>query len=282
MNPANLQDMTMLTELVKIFVYIVVPGLAGITFFALAKFVRQVTPLRALVASEQVYKAAFWGFLIFGIYLGLRPVQVLAGPHPWPLIISSIREFLLIAVFGPTCFVAMLMLCFGPERIGKGWLIPIFSVGLILSAIFCVANAMAIGGSEEIVKLGRMTAYDGLWFKSGKKNIVQLMEILFVIRLLDPGLLFLLAGTIVMVHAKKYPAEKRKIYDNMPRKLYILSAAVYVYAASLIVGSFFYRIQRIPDQWGVYPFGSLIAGILETISLSMPVRSDVQVSEHQK
>src|SRR2546430_25309 len=93
----NYQLMDMIHELIKIFVYIVVPGLAGITFFALAKFVKHILPLRALVSSPETYQAAFWGFLIFGIYLGLRPVQVLAGPHPWPVIISTIREFLLIA-----------------------------------------------------------------------------------------------------------------------------------------------------------------------------------------
>src|SRR3989338_6979037 len=123
----------MIHELLKIFIYIVVPGLAGITFFALAKFVKQVTPLRALVASEQAYRFAFWGFLIFGFYLALRPVQVLAGPHPWPLIISSLREFLLIAVFGPASFIAMLTLCFGPETIGKKFIFTMFAVSALMA-----------------------------------------------------------------------------------------------------------------------------------------------------
>lgn len=270
----------MIHELLKIFIYIVVPGLAGITFFALAKFVKQVTPLRALVASEQAYQFAFWGFLIFGFYLGLRPVQVLAGPHPWPLIISCIREFLLIAIFGPASFISICTLCLGPEKVNRAWLTGSFMFGIILASFFCYVNAMAIGGSEEIVKLGMMTAYDGLWFKSGQEHIEPLMKILFVIRLINPGLLLLGAATILLVHAKRYPLEKRKIYDNMPKKLYILSAAVYVYAFSLIMGSFFYGFKKVPDQWGFYHLGSLIAGLLETISLSMPVRNDVQVSEH--
>lgn len=270
----------MIAELLKIFVYIVIPGLAGITFFALAKFVKQVTPLRALVASEQAYKAAFWGFLIFGVYLSLRPVQVLAGPHPWPLVISSIREFLLIAVFGPASFLAMATLCFGPEKIGKKWVAAIFVFCAVLAILFCIVNARAVGGSEEIVKLGMMTAYDGLWFKSAQPDIASWMRILFVIRLLDPGLILLVSATIVLIHAITYPTQKRKIYDNMPKKLYILSASVYVYAISLIVGSCFYGFETVPDQWGVYHLGSLIAGLLETTSLSMPVRSDVQVSEH--
>lgn len=276
----EIQDVSMISELAKIFVYIVVPGLAGITFFALAKFVKQVAPLRALVSSEQVYRIAFWGFLVFGIYLGLRPVQVLAGPHPWPLIISSIREFLLIAMFGPAAFIAMATLCFGPEKIGKAWMIPLFGFGLVLGAAFCWINTIAIGGSEEIVKLGMMTAYDGLWFKSGREDITTLMQLLFIIRLVNPCLLLLAGGTLVLLHAKNYPKEKRQIYDNMPKKLYLLSAAVYVYAVSLIVADLFYGAERIPDQSGFYPVGCLIAGILETISLSMPVRGDVQVSEH--
>jgi len=271
-----------LEELLKIFVNIVVPGLAGITFFALAKFVKHIAPLRALVSSQQTYRAAFWGFLIFGLYLGLRPVQVLAGPHPWPLVISSIREFLLIGIFGPACFIAMLTLCFGTEKVSKFWIVSTFALGFVMAVTFCIANAMAIGGSKEIVKLGMMTAYDGLWFESGKENIERLMKILFAIRLINPGLLLLLAGTIVFYHAANYPLDKKKQYDNMPKKLYILGAAVYTFAISLIVGSFFYGFQKVPDQWGIYHFGALIAGILETISLSMPVRKEVQISEHEE
>lgn len=270
----------MMEELAKIFVYIVVPGLAGITFFALAKFVRHIAPLRALVASPQTYTAAFWGFMIFGLYLGLRPVQVLAGHHPWPLIISSMREFLLIAVFGPAAFIAMMTICYGPDRISRAWIFTVSGFSFVIAVIFCVVNAQAIGGSQEIVKLGMMTAFDGLWYKSGKENIEVLMKILFIIRLLNPGLLLLVAATAVLYHARNYPEFKRKLYDNMPKKLYILSAAVYVYAISIFVGSLFYGFKTVPDQWWLYHLGSLIAGILEAISLSMPVRSDVQVSEH--
>lgn len=271
----------MAQELLKIFVYIVVPALAGITFFALSKFVKHIAPLRALVSSVQTYRAAFWGFFIFGFYLGLRPVQVLAGPHPWPLIISCIREFLLIACFGPAVFIALLTLCYGPEKIRKIWIISLFAVSFLMAVGFCFVNAHAIGGSKEIVKLGMLTAYDGLWFQSNKKHVEGLMKILFVIRLINPGFLLLVAATFVFMHGKNYPEYKKRLYDNMPKKLYILSGAVYIYALFLIVGSFFYGFRKVPDQWGLYHLGVLMAGILETISLSMPVRDDVQVSEHE-
>jgi hypothetical protein len=275
-----MDDMTMVQELDKIFVYIVVPGLASIIFFALAKFVRHILPLRALVSSAQTYHAAFWGFVVFGFYLGLRPAQVLAGPHPWPLIFSSLREFLLIGVFGPAAFIGLLTLCFGPEKIGRIWIAGVFGICVLMALAFCVVNAMAIGGSEEIVRLGKLTAYDGLWHKNKSENIDVLMKILFVIRLINPGALLFAGGSFVLYHAAHYPPFKRKLYDNMPKKLYILSAAVFIYALSIIGGSWIYTFRKVPDQWGIYHLGSLIAGFLEAISLSMPVKSDVQVSEH--
>lgn len=270
----------MIDELLTIFVYIVMPGLTGILFVSLAKFVKHIAPLRALVANSETYTAAFWGFAVFGLYFGLRVVQVFAGPHPWPLIISTIREFLLMAVFVPSAFVGMITLCVGPEKMSKARVYTVFGASLAMAILFCGINAKAIGGSEEIVKLGMMTAYDGLWFKSGKENAAQLMKILMYIRLVNPVLLLLVAATVVMVHAKRYPENMRKLYDNMPRKLMILSSAVYVYALSMVVGYLIYGLKMVPDQIWIYHLGSLVAGFLEAFSLAMPVRSNVQVSEH--
>lgn len=272
----------MIQELVKIFVYIVVPGLAGITFFALAKFVKQIAPMRALVSSQQTYTFAFWAYFIFGFYLGLRPVQVLAGPHPWPLVISSIREFLLVGIFAPAMFINMMTLCFGAEKINRKWIVAVFGFSLVLTAVCCIANALAMGGSKEIVKLGMLTAYDGLWFKSGRENIEQLMKIIFWVHLLSPGFLLFVGCVVVMYYAKHYPDDKKRLYNNMPKKLSVLSIAFLVYVFSLVLGSFLYGYKEVPDQWDIYHLGSLVAGILETISIAMPVRSGVQVSEHEE
>jgi hypothetical protein len=274
--------MDIFSELIKIFIHIVVPTLAAIVFFALAKFARHIMPLRALVSSVQTYETAFWGFLLFGFYLLLRPIQVLAGPHPRPLIFSTLREFLLLGLFSPMVFVSLLTLCFGPKTISRKVIVSVFAGSIFLAVVFCLINAAAIGGSKEIVKLGIMTAYDGLWYESGHPQIGLLMKTLFFIRLLNPGLLLTAAALCLYYHARHYPPFKAKLYDNMPRKLKILSAATFIYALSLIIGSLVYGPHKVPDQWGLHHFVALIAGFLEAFSISLPVRKDVQVSEHEE
>lgn len=272
----------MVQELLKIFVHLVIPALAGITFFALAKFVKQVTPLRALVTSPQVYNSAFIAFLIFGFYCSLRTVQVVAGPHPWPLIFSTIREFLLLAIFSPALFIAMLTLCFGSERIGIGWMVTVSLFGLISAGMLCFFNASAIGGSEEIVKLGKLTAYDGLWFKSQTEDIEQKMKMIYWIHIVNPGFLIFAGSILLMLHAFFYPKEKKQIYDNMPKKLLLLGLAFAFYSLVFIAGSFFYGFMRLPDQWPTYSLVCLVAGIIEAFSLALPVRSNIQISEHEQ
>lgn len=272
----------MVQELTKIFIHLVIPSLAGITFFALAKFVKQVTPLRALVTSPQVYNSAFLAFLVFGFYCALRTIQVVAGPHPWPLIFSTIREFLLLAIFAPALFIAMLTLCFGAEKIGIGWIVTISLFGLISAAMLCFFNAVAIGGSEEMVKLGRLTAYDGLWFKSQSEDIEQKMKMIYWIHMFNPGILIFAGSLLLVLHAFFYPKEKKQIYDNMPKKLALLGAAFALYSLVLIAGSFFYGFTRLPDQWPIYSSVWLVAGILEAFSLALPVRKNIQISEHEK
>lgn len=259
-----------------------IPSLAGITFFALAKFVKQVTPLRALVTSPQVYNSAFIAFLVFGFYCALRTVQVVAGPHPWPLIFSTIREFLLLAIFSPALFIAMLTLCFGSEKIGIGWMITVALFGFISAGMLCFFNAVSIGGSEEIVKLGKLTAYDGLWFKSQTEDIEQKMKMIYWIHIVNPGILIFVGSILLLYHAFFYPKEKKQIYDNMPKKLSLLGAAFALYSLFLVAGSFFYGFTRLPDQWAIYSSVWLASGIIEAFSLALPVRSNIQISEHEK
>jgi hypothetical protein len=263
-----------------VFLNIVLPLFAGVVYFAMAVYVRHIGPLRTLIAGSLTYDGAFWGFLFLGGYLASRPLQILF-PHPWPLIINDIREIGLIGVFGPSVFLAVMSLVLGADNIPTKAARIVVCTGMALALLFAAVNIVAIGGAEPFFTIGPWTAFDGLWFKNPDIAQRGLMRVLFLVRLVDPVLLVFAAGTAAMVGAIRYPPEKRMLYDNMPRKLILLGAGCYSFSLSMLAAGLLFVVARIPNQWWVYYAGALAAGILETISLTLPMRRHVQVSDHR-
>src|SRR5258708_15899735 len=105
-----------------------------------------------------------------------------------------------------------------------------------------------MGGLEGFSGLGSYPAYDGVWFKADDPHSQALMSLLFVIRFIDPLFLLLLAGVIVFRHARHYPQEKGAVYDNMPKKLYVLSAAVFSFPISMLLTGILVLFFTIPNQ----------------------------------
>src|SRR5581483_6284112 len=124
-----------------ILINIALPLCAGLTFFALARYVIHIAPMRTLVTGEMTYRGAAWGFAFFGAYLITRPAQVLLGPFPMPLVVNEVREFCMMGLFAPAVFVAMMSLCFGSERIPKKLIGGVFFISILLGLIFVVLNA---------------------------------------------------------------------------------------------------------------------------------------------
>ncbi len=263
----------------EIFANLILPIIAGLIFLGLARYVRYIAPMRLLVAGKLTYRGAFWGFIFFGIYLATRPLQILLGPHPLPLIINNIREFFMIGLFGPAVFLAMLNFVYGEGKLKKPLIIFVCGLGLILATLFVVFNIFAIGGSKEIFRVGSYAVYDGLWFDNPDLPTRALMRTLFVIRLLDPVILLLIAGIIVFWRGVTYPRDS--IYTNMPRKYFFMAGAVFAFAFSMLFAGFMFLIWKIPNQWWIYYVGALLAGFLEAISLSLPLSQGVKITDHQ-
>jgi hypothetical protein len=269
-----------MSEFFKIFFNVGVPVLAGIVYFMLARYVRHIGPMRTLVTGKLTYTGAYWGFLILGAYLATRPFQILLGPHPAPLIVNCVREFVMMGLFGPAVTVAMLSLVIGSANVPKILVRFLFGLGLLLAAIFVMINRKAIGGSEVIFMIGNHPAYDGVWFRGGPDGPSHLMPLLFLIRLIDPVMLVFGAGVLVLWHGYNYPIEKKMLYDNMPKKLYYMGAACLAFSISMLSVGLLYLFAKIPNQWWIYYVGALTAGLLETKSLSLPLRRAVQITEH--
>jgi hypothetical protein len=271
-----------MNDLWLILANVALPLCAGMTFLALARYAAHIAPMRFLVTGEITYKGAAWGFAFFGLYLMSRPLQILLGPHPIPSIITCIREFGMMAVFAPAVFLAMMSLCFGSDRIPKKLIVGIFALGLFLGSSYVVLETRAIHGSEVIFHIGPYLAYDGVWFNNPDPHSQALISIIYILQFIDPVFILLLSGVIVFRHARHYPPEKMQVYDNMPKKLYILSAAVFAFPVSMVIAGGLIIFLHVVFQWWLYYLGALISGFLEAASLSLPLRKDVQVSEHSR
>lgn len=269
-----------MSDFFHIFFNVGVPVLAGLIYFMLARYVKHIGPMRTLVTGKLTYDGAYWGFLLLGAYLASRPFQILLGPHPAPLIVNCIREFVMMGLFGPAVTVAMLSLVIGSANVPKILVRFLFGLGLLLGTLFVILNRQAIGGSEIIFTIGHWPAYDGVWFHGGAEGPSSLMPILFLIRLIDPVLLIFGAGVLVLWHGYNYPIEKKMLYNNMPKKLYYMGAACLAFSISMLSVGLLYLFAHIPNQWWIYYVGALAAGLLETKSLSLPLRRAVQITEH--
>lgn len=262
-----------------LFSNVVMPVLAGLVFFAMALYVHRIGPFRTLIAGELTYQGAFWGFLFMGIYLASRPVQILF-PHPWPLIVNNVREFCMIGIFGPAAFLAVLSFVFGHEAVSRRTVWSVGAAGVLLATAFVTINSLVIGGSEPLFHVGRFTAHDGLWFKNPDLARRAWMPALFVIRVVDPILLVLAAGAAAVWRGFHFPADKKALYDNMPAKLILMGAACASFSLSMLSVGLLFAFAKIPNQWWIYYAGALLAGLLETLSLALPMKKHVQVSEH--
>jgi hypothetical protein len=61
----------------------------------------------------------------------------------------------------------------------------------------------------------------------------------------------------------------------------LLGAATYAFSLTMLLVGLIFLMAHIPNQWWIYYLGALAAGFLETLSLALPMRKHVQVSEHQ-
>jgi hypothetical protein len=257
-----------------VFENLIMPVIAGVTYFLLAKYIAYIAPLRKLVTGDITYKGAYWGFIFFGIFLLTRPLQISLGPHPAPLIVNNIREFVMIGLFTPAVFVGMTSFALGFEKIKKRTVVFVFALGIALAIYFAVVNFRAIGGSLEIFRIGGYSFYDGKWFHPTNQDS-RLMPILFFIRVIDPVCVMILLGIFCFWRSIVFP--RNSVYDNMPKKLVFQGLAVVSFGLSMLFTGFMAIIWKIPNQWWIYYLGAILAGIFEAIALSFPLHKEQKI-----
>ncbi len=255
---------------IQFLINIVVPLLAGLTFFAMATEINRVSAVRKMIFGEVGYKKVFVAFLLLGIYFVTRPLQNILGPHPWPMIVNCARQVFLMAVIAPAILVGILHWVPREKGMPKSATWAAYGVGILSAVIFLLINRVVITGSHEIAHYGGITMYDPVWGATGTGS-AELIIIHLISQLISPVGFFILAAAYVRHRRYNYPLVE--VYNLIPVKWKYLEISLLIFAGSWLAAGFAALFgQYYTYLWVIYFAGSAIAGLIEMEGVKMPPR----------
>jgi len=246
------------------------PVIAGLTYFLMAFEVKRTSKYRSIMFGEIGFKKITFAFVMFGIYFITRPLQNILGPHPWPLIINSARQFFLMAVIAPSILVAIFHWVPTPSGAPRSTAFAAYTIGFLMGIIFVLINSIAVTGSKVLYSWGMINMYDPVWFSSGSP-VIQLVAVHLICQFVSPVGFLLLAAAYVRHRRHNY--QLAHIYNLMPTKWRYLEASLMIFAASFIAagaavvfGSYYTYV------WAIYFIGAIISGLIEMRGIKLPPR----------
>lgn len=250
---------------------IFVPLIAGLVYFVMAAEIKRLSKIRKIMFGEIGYNKAFTAFLLFGIYLVTRPFQNLLGPHPWPMVVNSARQFFLMAIIAPSILVSIFHWVPTEKGTPKTVVWASYSVGFFMALNFVLVNTIAIDGSKLLATFCGINIYDAMWFTSEQSKF-QLVIIHLISQLVSPVGFFLMAGAYVRRRRHLYPPDS--LYNLMPKKWKYLEWGLFIFAFTLILaGLSAFLGQYYTYLWVIYFIGAIIAGVVELIGVKLPPRT---------
>ena len=246
------------------------PVITGLMYFFMAFEIKRTSKFRSMMFGEIGFKKIAAAFLLFGIYFITRPLQNIMGPHPWPMIINSARQFFLMAVIAPSILVAIFHWVPTPSGAPKSSTFAAYTIGILMGIIFVLINSLAATGSKIIYSWGMINMYDPVWFASGTP-VIQLVIIHLICQFVSPIGFLLLAAAYIKHRRHHY--QLAHIYNLMPKKwryleasLIILAVSFLVAGAAVIFGAYYTYV------WVIYFIGAIISGVFELIGSKLPPR----------
>lgn len=236
---------------VEIFGNVVAPAVASIFFF-LYFLVFLFTSSKKTLSYRY-----FLIFLIsFSIFLIGRPVQILLGPHPIPLIINNMRSLIF-------CSVVMTTVLISGSSSEKSFFYKkrrlVVAGGIVLGSIYAIFNTLGTSDSYMLFELGPFTAHDCLSpsmtppFYGREVTIAAWM----------------VAGLILTTSAaiKIATLEKRKtLFATIKRnKVFHFNVGIIIFGSSLIVG-------MLLKTWMVYYFSSMLSALFMGFGVIIDIR----------
>ncbi len=228
-----------MTDTFLVFSNLIMPLISGLFFLFYFAYFLFAHPSRAL--SFRLFVV----FLIaFSVFLFGRPLQLLLGPHPMPLIVVNIRVFILCSVLAPVIILTALTY---HRRLTQREMILIFAICLPLGLAYVVFNSLGTKASYRLFEFLGVVAYDNLTPNLqapfyGREVTIGVQTI--------TGLILAFFSFIRLLQQKREDQPKKILSD----KVFLINAGILVFAASFILGS-------LAKQWWVYYVASVLSAL---------------------
>jgi two-component system response regulator YesN len=197
-------------------------------------------------------------FLIsFCVFLVGRPIQLLSGPHPIPLIINNFRSFIFAAVTIPMIMLADFS---RPEKPGRTRFWLLIFTGSFLGGVYWVFNSLTTTGSDVIFYLGSIPVVDSVTPEHAPPYYGR--EVTISVYIAIAALLF--ADSVVKI---------RRVANHHP-ETDINRARVYLFNSGKLVFALTFFLGSILHQWWIYYVGSLVSVVVLGYAVALDIRDN--------
>ena len=234
-----------------VFANLVAPLVTGLFFVICFIYFVVATP-----SAAPSYRHFVVFLISFGIFSFGRPLQLVLGAHPLPLIIVNLRVFILCAVIAPAIASASDVFSNNqqPTRPSPRFVLP----GVILGLTYVVFNTLGTHDSYVLFRIGNLVAYENLTPSRlppfyGREMTIGVQ--------CATGLLLLAISLLRLVRLRPQGGARQLIRD----KNFLINTGILLFATAFIVGS-------LAKQWWVYYASSIVTALLFGAAVLMDAR----------
>ena len=230
------------------FANLIAPLISGLFFFMYFVYFSIANPSKA---------ASYRYFVVFLVSLSVftlgRPLQLLLGPHPVPLIIVNIRMFILCSVICPVFILASDL--FNKQK-RKRLETAIICVCALLGVTYVVFNTLGTKASEVLFQISGMTAQD---------NLTPSLSPPFYGREVTIGVQVVIGVLLMVFSLIKLIRLKLHVSELLKNKIFLFNSGIFIFAISFIVGSLL-------KQWGIFYTAFIVSALLFGASVLIDVK----------
>ncbi len=238
--------------LLEIFGNILIPAFTGIILFIYFLYF-------AFIEESKTNSIRYFTvFLIsFSFFLFGRPVQILSGAHPAPVIINNIRTFIFSSLTIPMVILADFS---RPAKDRRFLFRPLMTAGVLTGVIYSFFNTITTTGSEVIFRIGNINVYDSV--TPSRTGPFYGREVTIAIYLVLATILFL--DSIAKIQRARGYGARGEVNQKK----------VYLYNIGKMVFAFTFFFGALAHQWWIYYVGALISVSFLGSGIALEIREN--------